>query len=61
MKRFLLLLAAVLCAVAPAQAQIYPNRAIKFVVPFPPGGNLDFIARTIQTNFFCVCKVTQKK
>ena len=48
MKRFLLLLAAVLCAVAPAQAQIYPNRAIKFVVPFPPGGNLDFIARTIQ-------------
>ena len=48
MKKFLLLLAAVLCAVAPAQAQTYPNRAIKFVVPFPPGGNLDFIARTIQ-------------
>jgi len=30
------------------QAQAYPNRAIKFIVPFPPGGNLDFVARTIQ-------------
>jgi tripartite-type tricarboxylate transporter receptor subunit TctC len=26
----------------------YPNKSIKFVVPFPPGGNLDFVARTLQ-------------
>src|SRR5689334_25173908 len=29
-------------------SQSYPNRPIKFVVPFPPGGNLDFVARAIQ-------------
>jgi tripartite-type tricarboxylate transporter receptor subunit TctC len=32
-----------------AQAQSsYPNKPIKFIVPFPPGGNLDFVARTLQ-------------
>ena len=28
---------------AGASAQAYPSRPIKFVVPFPPGGNLDFL------------------
>ncbi len=46
MKRLLLILATLVCTVV--QAQSYPNRPIRFIVPFPPGGNLDFIARTIQ-------------
>ena len=39
--------AAVLGGSALAQGA-YPNKPIKFVVPFPPGGNLDFVARTLQ-------------
>lgn len=48
--RALLLIAGIACA-AGAIAQAYPSRPIKFVVPFPPGGNLDFLARTIQPKF----------
>ncbi len=32
---------------APAQAQDYPNRLIKFMQGFPPGGNVDIIARIL--------------
>jgi tripartite-type tricarboxylate transporter receptor subunit TctC len=45
-KKLLLILAMLACTFAQAQAP-YPNRAIKLIVPFPPGGNLDFIARII--------------
>ena len=40
--------AALMGTVSLVNAQNYPNRPIKFVVPFPPGGNLDFVARSIQ-------------
>src|SRR5262245_18488859 len=34
-------------AVAGAQAQTFPNRAITLVVPFPPGGSTGIVARVI--------------
>ena len=42
--------AAALVASAPAsQAQDYPNRLIKMIQGFPPGGNVDLIARILAT------------
>lgn len=34
---------------ASAQAQTYPNRIIKVTQGFPPGGNVDLIARILST------------
>jgi len=42
------LLACLLCAAAaPAVAQDFPNRALRMIVPFPPGGGTDIVARML--------------
>jgi tripartite-type tricarboxylate transporter receptor subunit TctC len=51
--RKVLLLAAALCALAPcvlatpALAQSWPERTVRLVVPYPPGGNVDGAARIV--------------
>jgi tripartite-type tricarboxylate transporter receptor subunit TctC len=46
MKRWtLLLLALAFCATAGAQT--YPNKPVRFIVSFPPGGSSDLIARAV--------------
>lgn len=41
------LLALSLWAVCTVSAQPYPNKPIKFVVGYPPGGSGDFVTRTV--------------
>ena len=37
-----------LVGAAPAVAEVYPSRPIRLLVPYPAGGPVDFVARTIQ-------------
>jgi len=44
------MLVALGCAIAGiAAAQSYPSRVIRMIVPFPPGGGSDYMARVIQS------------
>jgi tripartite-type tricarboxylate transporter receptor subunit TctC len=46
-----IVLVVVLAFALPVQAQVYPSKNIKLVVPYPPGSGVDTMARTIAEKF----------
>jgi tripartite-type tricarboxylate transporter receptor subunit TctC len=49
--RTVLIVLSFFCGLAHAAEQNYPARAVRLIVPFPPGGGTDFVARLIQNRF----------
>jgi tripartite-type tricarboxylate transporter receptor subunit TctC len=50
--------AAVCCVGASAEAQTYPSRTVTLVVPFPPGGGVDALARIVAERLTAALKQT---
>jgi tripartite-type tricarboxylate transporter receptor subunit TctC len=36
-----------LCALSPAQAETWPSKPIRWIVPYPPGGGTDLVSRAL--------------
>jgi len=47
MLRLRLLIAALLAVALPAQAQTWPEKGVRIIVPFPPGGSNDALCRIV--------------
>jgi tripartite-type tricarboxylate transporter receptor subunit TctC len=59
LSKALLVAFALLCpASAMAQAQGFPNKTIRLIVPFPPGGPNDIIARVVSQKMQDILKQT---
>ena len=44
----LMVVSATVLSAVPAAAQPFPSKVVRLVVPYPPGGSVDVVARTIQ-------------
>jgi tripartite-type tricarboxylate transporter receptor subunit TctC len=50
MKQWLIVLLTIVGIAAHAQAETFPNRTIRIIVPYAPGGSIDLTARVIAKN-----------